>query len=132
MHSQPRWQPETLLHDLFGPEFILPEQFYGSADNATRLSGERALMWAVLADGIESYRRNAGRATRREHIDFREAESWVRANDWGWVFSFVNLCEAFGFNPAAVRHALGSWQIHRRTEPFRRQRFRPITLHAAA
>ena len=130
MHAHERWQPESLLHELFGPDFVLPEQFYACDDNATRLSGERALMWAVFADGIECYRRSMRQATRRERFDFREAERWIMKNEWGWAFSFVNLCEMFGFNPAAVRAAL-------RKRPddamdSRRQRFRPITLHAAA
>ncbi|MBI1816241.1 MAG: hypothetical protein HYR72_14785 [Deltaproteobacteria bacterium] len=132
MPAQQPWQPETLLHELFGPDHVLPEQFYGSNDNATRLSGERALMWAVFADGIDCYRRNVGQATRRELADFREAERWIRANDWEWAFSFVNLCEVFGFQPAAVRRALSDWRIQRSRAPFRRQRFRPVTLHAAA
>ncbi|MBI3759756.1 MAG: hypothetical protein HY269_08395 [Deltaproteobacteria bacterium] len=130
MRAQERWQPESLLQDLFGPDYVLPEQFYSADYNATRLSGERALMWAVFADGVECYRRSARQATRRERIDFREAERWILKNDWGWVFSFVNLCEAFGFDPAAVRAALR--QRPRDAMDLRRQRFRPITLHAAA
>ncbi|HVN85997.1 MAG TPA: hypothetical protein VMW17_14245 [Candidatus Binatia bacterium] len=130
MHGRERWQPESLLHDLFGPDFVLPDQFYGSNDNATRLSGERALMWAVFADGIECYRRSMGQTTRRERLDFRDAERWIMKNDWGWAFSFVNLCEMFGFNPAAVRSALRRRPLD--AQDARRQRFRPITLHAAA
>jgi hypothetical protein len=132
MQSQQRWQPESLLQELFGPDFVLPEQFYGSSEDTTRLSGERALMWAVFTDGVDAYRRNARQATRRERSDFDEAERWIRTNDWGWVFSFVNLCETFGFDPAAVRMALRRWKAKAAVQPLRRQRFRPITLHAAA
>lgn len=126
-----QWQPESLLHDLFGPDFVIPEQFYGPDDNALRLSGERALMWAVFADGIDAYRRNACQLTRRERIEFREAERWILTTNWEWAFSFVNLCEVFGFSPAAVRASLRMWK-QGQAAPFRRQRFRPVTLHAAA
>ncbi len=131
MHSSQRWQPESLIHEIFGPDFVLPEQFYGSNDNATRFSGERALMWAVFADGVESYRRNAAQVTREERIEFRDADRWLRANNWEWAFSFVNLCETFGFDPAAVRRALRR-SLQPNAAPIRRRRFRPITLHAAA
>jgi hypothetical protein len=127
-----QWQPESLLHDLFGPDFVIPEQFYGPDDNALRLSGERALMWAVFADGIDAYRRNVRQLSRRERIEFREAERWIVATNWEWAFSFVNLCEVFGFNPAAVRRALRAWRQGHMAAPLRRQRFRPVTLHAAA
>jgi len=124
-------QPEAILHDLFGPEFVLPEEFYGSED-PSRLSGERALMWAVFADGVETYRRNAVQSTSRKREAFREVERWVLADDWEWACSFVNLCEMFGFDPRAVREALRCWKVRRGPMDFRRQRFRPVTLHAAA
>ncbi len=130
--SQRRAEPEALLQDLFGPDFVLPEQFYGSNGNSIRLSGERALMWAVFADGVETYRRNARQANARQRADFREAEAWVGKDDWEWACSFVNLCEMFGFDPDAVRGALRGWKSECAALVLRRQRFRPITLHAAA
>lgn len=132
MPHQQRWQPESLIHELFGPDFVLPEQFYGSNDTATRFSGERALMWAVFADGVECYRRNAAQLTQEERVEFRDADRWMRANNWDWAFSFVNLCETFGFSPAAVRRALRRSHQEANAGSMRRRRFRPITLHAAA
>jgi hypothetical protein len=132
MHAHTWSQPETLLHELFGPDYVLPEQFYGPTDNAIRLSGERALMWAVFADGIDTYRRSVRQATQRERIDLREVERWISKNDWEWVFSFVNLCAVFGFDANAVRSALGKWKLERHATPVRRRRFRPVALHAAA
>ncbi|MBI4515545.1 MAG: hypothetical protein HY699_06995 [Deltaproteobacteria bacterium] len=129
---QQYWQAESVLQDLLGADSVLPEQFYRPDGDTARLSGERALMWAVFADGLETYRRNAPQATRQQRANFSEAESWIRANDWSWVFSFVNLCEMFGFEPAAVRLALRRWRLQYGSEPARRQRFRPVGLRAAA
>ncbi len=86
-------------------------------------------MWAVLADGIECYRRNAHPTSMQQEVDFEEAEQWVWSTDWDWPFSFVNLCEVFGFDPARVRRALGRWRERR--SPLRRQRFRQGALRAA-
>ena len=121
---------EPALQELLGANAVLPEQFFCSGDS-THLSGERALMWAVFADGIECYRRNA-RATSAEHrLEFLEAESWILSTDWEWPFSFVNLCELFGFNAAGVRRALLRWR-RQGEQRFRRQRYRPVALRAAA
>jgi hypothetical protein len=109
---------------------MLPEQFWKSEHGSVHRSGERALMWAVFTDGIDSYRRNAGAVAVSRRIEFLETESWVLHTDWEWPFSFVNLCEVFGFDPAGVRRVLRRWrQLHVR-EP-RRQRFRPVTRHPA-
>ncbi len=124
-------EAEVVLENLLGVDTLLPEQFWGGHDDTTNLSGERALMWAVFADGIDTYRRSAHAGSLRQRADFEEAEDWVLSTDWEWPFSFVNLCETFGFNPDGVRHALLRWKEECHRGAFRRQRFRPVTLHAA-
>ncbi len=63
-------------------------------------TGTKALMLAVLEDGIQTYLREDLRP--RE-----EAERWVVSRRHGSAFSFVVLCETLGFEPSAVRKALG-------------------------
>jgi hypothetical protein len=118
---------EPVLQELLAATAVLPEQF--GPQGLGRPCGERALMWAVLADGIECYRRNAHPVSMQQSIEFEDAERWVWTTDWDWPFSFVNLCEAFGFDPAAVRQALRAWRRRRRA--FRHQRFRQSALRAA-
>lgn len=121
---------DFVLQDLFAGSTVFPEQYCRAHNPSVHLCGERALMWAVLTDGIECYRRNARTTAGRRRTEFAEAERWVFSTNWEWPFSFVNLCEAFGFNPAGVRRALRRWQT-RPAREFPRQRFRPVTLHAA-
>ncbi len=118
------------LQDLLEAHAVLPEQFF-TPRGSTQSSGERALMWAVFADGIECYRRYAYATTTAGQVAFLEAESWIFQNDWDWPFSFVNLCAVFGFDPAGVRRALLRWKQARRRPAVRRQRFRPAALRAA-
>jgi hypothetical protein len=127
----PREGSEGVLAELLGADAVLPEQFWNVQDGTTHLSGERGLMWAVFADGIDTYRRNAHGTSLRQRTEFKEAEGWVLSTDWDWPFSFVNLCETFGFNPCGVRDALEAFKSQRTNGRFRRQRFRPVTLHAA-
>ncbi len=69
-------------------------------------AGELALMRAVLEDAIDCY---LGRARRRRihaRILEREAEYWIRIEDWEAPFSFNNVCEALGLDPTWTRQAL--------------------------
>jgi hypothetical protein len=121
---------EVVVQHLLTADGLLPEQFWKSEYGSVHLSGERALMWAVFTDGIDSYGRNAGATAVERRIEFAETESWLLRTDWDWPFSFVNLCEAFGFDPAGVRRMLGHWRL-KHAETSRRQRFRPVTRQAA-
>ena len=127
----PRDYAELAVRDLLSADSVLPEQFWRVRESSTELSGEHALMWAVFADGIDCYRRYAHATSVEQRAQFVEAEDWVLSTDWEWPFSFVNLCEIFGFDPDGVRDALDQWKSRGRNARLRRQRFRPVTLHAA-
>lgn len=121
---------EGSLRRMLSANSVLPEQFFRAPHGNIYASGERYLMWAVFADGVESYRRNACARTPQGKLLFLEAENWIFSTDWDWPFSFVNLCQIFGFNPHSVRQALWRWRGSHRGVPLRRQRFRPIRLLA--
>jgi len=116
---------DAAASSLFSPDTILPDQFY-SKSTTIRLSGERALQWAVFADGIENYRRLARGRSRAAKRELARLKVWVMRSDWDWLYSFVNLCGAFGFDPNAVRQALDRYE-QEAEPPMRRRRFR----HAA-
>jgi hypothetical protein len=126
-----RERTELALEHLLAADGVLPEAFWQSAHGSVHRSGERALMWAVFTDGIDSYRRNAGARSLDRQLEFLETESWLLHTDWDWPFSFVNLCEAFGFDPSGVRCILRRWRREHIRQGSRRQRFRPVTRHTA-
>ena len=121
---------EIGLQTMMSADAVLPEQFFASTRGTIYVSGERALMWAVFADGIESYRRNVTAQSPDRKLEFGEAEHWVLSTDWDWPFSFVNLCQTFGISAQAMRWALVQMKYEQRRAPLRRQRFRPIMLSA--
>ncbi len=80
-------------------------------------TGTKALMLAVLENGLRSYCGPAGSART-------EAEHWVRAANRQSPFSFIVVCETLGLEPTAVRTALTRLQ----PQPVPRQRrIRPNT-----
>lgn len=64
---------------------------------ARGLEGARALVFAVLADGIASALRG------HPSPECREALTWLYASGHGYVFSFEGCCEHLGLNPLALR-----------------------------
>ena len=116
---------ESAASELFSPDVLLPEQFY-ELNKGSEMSGERALQWAVFADGIDSYRRLAQTHSRAGRRELAKLKVWITRSDWDWLYSFVNLCSTFGFDPNAVRQALARFD-EATEQPTRRRRFR----HAA-
>jgi hypothetical protein len=62
-------------------------------------TGTKALMFAVLEDGIRNYLSSKMRL-------HEEAERWVHARHARSVFSFVVVCETLGIEPTALARGL--------------------------
>jgi hypothetical protein len=71
----------------------------GGEARTTQYTGTKALMLAILEDGIRSYLSPVGRVRS-------EAEYWVRSARNRSPFSFHVVCETLGLEPGAVRMAL--------------------------
>ena len=71
----------------------------GGESRGGEATGTRALMLAILEDGIRSYLGTPGRVRM-------EAEYWVATNRRASPFSFVVVCETLGLEAGAVRAAL--------------------------
>ena len=67
---------------------------------------ERKLMFGVLMDAIQTYQKFAGSKSFRGKALYREEEAWFWSDDYDRVFSFSNICEVFGLNPAFFRWRL--------------------------
>ncbi len=90
----------------FGPDVILPEQFYDQRPGMEHVSGEKALMLAVLEDGIRCFQEHLKNPRVRPRLLARQAEKWIRSSDWDWPFSFNNVCESLSLNPDCLRSRL--------------------------
>ncbi|HEV7733800.1 MAG TPA: hypothetical protein VGR62_16645 [Candidatus Binatia bacterium] len=86
---------------LFTPEVFLPEQM--SEPRADSLiSGERALMLAILEDAI----RCAQAPQKGRQRMARDAQAWMRSRNLTWPFSFVNICDTLDLPADKLRAAV--------------------------
>jgi len=71
----------------------------GGESRSAQYTGTKALMLAILEDGIRSFLSPVGRIRS-------EAEYWVKTARHRSPFSFTVVCETLGLEPDAVRAAL--------------------------
>jgi hypothetical protein len=110
-----RVSPESLA-ELFAPDIVLPEQFFEGARHDSQASGEKALMLAVLEDGIRCFQEHLRNPRSNPRLLSQQAEAWIRAVDYDWPFSFNNVCETLRIDPGALRAALLDWKAKRLAE----------------
>ena len=71
----------------------------GGEPRTDQLTGTKALMLAVLEDGIRSYLGGS-------RVVASEADFWIHSQRRHSPFSFVVVCEMLGLDPDAVRKTL--------------------------
>ena len=103
------WLPSRLPRSLLVeqlPESIVSAQWVWGARSLASRSPEGRLMLAVLEDAVATLARNACGATKAERRALDEVESWCRADDRNWPYSFLNICDALHLSPEAIRAGL--------------------------
>ena len=93
--------PDVIDLDSQGFEIGLPplDSLGGGEPHGAQYTGIKALMLAVLEDGVRNYLAPGGRLRA-------EAESWIASPPRGSPFAFSTVCEVLGLEPSAVRVAL--------------------------
>ena len=95
---------------LFEPDTVLSAQFYATYRGGPYKQPELRLLAAVLEDAISCLTVKAPPATARQRKQFDDAWQWFAAEDDSeWIFSFKNICEALGIDPAYLRPGLIRW-----------------------
>ncbi len=80
-------------------ELLRSASLAGGEPRQGQFTGTKALMLAVLEDGIRSYLSSARGVSQ-------EAQYWVHSDKRRSPFSFIIVCEMLGLDPGAVRGAL--------------------------
>ena len=101
--------PDERIGALFQPDSLLSAYYFETLRRKTILEPEKRLMLAILEDAINCFQDNLPAQNLRGRRLFEEAEEWIVEVDGDWVFSFENICEALGFNPAYLREGLLRW-----------------------
>ena len=88
------------------PETVRPAQFFRTPGAASQ--PEKRLMLAVLENAVWLLLRDAERPrlTADAWRQVAEAERWIASNAVDWPFSFMNICQVLGLDPAALRARL--------------------------
>jgi hypothetical protein len=83
----------------FDLDFLRLTSLGGGESRSAQYTGTKALMLAILEDGIRSYLSPVARIRN-------EAEYWVKTGRQRSPFCFTVVCETLGLEPDAVRTAL--------------------------
>jgi hypothetical protein len=101
---------EERIASLFQPDVLLVDQYLANFRRKNSLEPEKALMLAVLEDGVRCFQDNLSAHSEKKKKLFEEALEWLFSDDADWLFSFISICEALGFDPDYLRRGLKHWQ----------------------
>ncbi|MBV8054360.1 MAG: hypothetical protein JO071_03875 [Deltaproteobacteria bacterium] len=102
-----------VLETLSGDDPVLGFEYYAMQTH-NALEGERALMFAVLVDALDTYIKTRNAKGHRKRVEFNEVDSWIRSRTTGSPFAFESICDSLGFNPGAIRFSLKSPRFNER------------------
>lgn len=117
--SRRRQEPDALsgnfilmpsLLDYLTPDLTLPEQYFALQMNDDGLGAEKALMYAVLKDGIRCFYKHVGAIRRKFRKMSDEAEQWLMEDCWEYPFSFRFICDTLGIDGKCLREELLRWK----------------------
>jgi hypothetical protein len=103
---------DSFSRGIFAPDPLLRFQYdkvHQSKASSPDDHGMKALMLAVLEDGIGCFQSYFFQPSRTNTKLFMEAEEWINSEDDG-VFSFNGICETLGLDPAGLRCGLQRWK----------------------
>jgi hypothetical protein len=101
---------EDRLSSLFQPDTLLSEEYFGNYRRRVPLEPEKALMLAVLEDGVRAFQENLFADNGKKRALFDEAREWLFSDGLEHVFSFNSICSSLGLNPGYIRRGLKRWE----------------------
>ena len=104
---------DEFVGSLFQPDSLLLEQYLDTTRRKIALQPEKRLMLAILKDAVSTFQADLFAANPKSSRRFEQAKDWFTEVDGDWVFSFQNICEHLGLNPAYVRNGLLRWMENR-------------------
>ncbi|MGE5060451.1 MAG: hypothetical protein ACM3N3_14525 [Betaproteobacteria bacterium] len=108
--GQPRAPMEERALAVFQPDILVENQYQSTYRRRFHLEPERVLMLAVLQDAVVCFQDNVTATCKRKRLMHLDAEEWIVNEDRNYPFSFENVCEALGYDPAYMRQGLMRWK----------------------
>jgi hypothetical protein len=122
----PRLRGAITNVDLFNPDTLLPAQYFALHSRDSGIQSERHLMLAVLREAVDCYQKYALARDARGRAMFAGAADWIESTDREWPFSYENICEVLGLEPAYLRGGLSKWCQHKTPSARRPARIEPL------
>lgn len=97
---------DDFLARILEPDIFLPSQFYGSGGLSRQLEGKKRLMIAILKDAVECLEKYRDARNGSARINYQNAIEWVEDTSTDSLYSFNNICDLLGFDPAYLRETL--------------------------
>jgi len=113
---------------LFQSDPVIPIHYLTTFQRNTYLEPEKELMLAVLEDAVACIQKYAPATNAKGQSLLRDTRNWILAENDDWIFSFNNVCETLGLDPAFLRWALTQLekrQSHRHEKPQAAKSYRP-------
>ncbi len=110
MANETDFRIEEEVVSLFQPDILLAAQYVETFRTKTDLESEKRLMLAVLEDAVLCFQKGSLAGDRRRKALFPDAEEWIMEENSHWPFSFENICQVLGFDPAYLRQGLLRWK----------------------
>jgi hypothetical protein len=107
-HRGPLIEEKAMM--IFQPDILIDAQFQASQRRRFHLEPERVLMLAVLQDAVGCFQEHVGTRCKHKQAMHSDAEEWIASTDRSYPFSFENICDALGFDPAYMREGLARWK----------------------
>lgn len=107
------------LLEYLSPDLTLPEQYFLRQKNDDGMGAEKALMYAVLKDGIRCFYKHVGAKRRKYRKMSIEAEEWLMDDSYDYAFGFRVICDTLGIDADCLRARLLTWkdaELRRREE----------------
>ena len=95
---------------LFGPDTLVPAQYFDRVGTDAAFQPEKRLMLAVLEEAIATFQRHAIGHTRRSQRLVEDVEEWVSGASGEWPFSFDNICGALDLDADYLRAGMMRWK----------------------
>jgi hypothetical protein len=113
---------EDRLTPLFQPDTLMSDEYFANYRRRIPLEPEKALLLAVLEDGVRTFQDNIFAETGKKRALLDEAREWLFTDALEHVFSFNSVCSSLGLDPGYVRRGLKRWEEHAGGEKRKKQR----------
>lgn len=112
---------EDRVSPLFQPDTLMSDEYFANYRRRIPLEPEKALLLAVLEDGVRTFQDNLFAETGKKRALLDEAREWLFSDGFEHVFSFNSVCSSLGLDPGYIRRGLKRWEEHTRAATRKKQ-----------